>query len=100
MAATEHAKERGRERFSLSASSVERMAQIALEKGIKHSDTAGALKRYLDDLYLRHGTANNNRVYGEIVFVFRGSKLITFYPLPGRFKKTVAKLRARQKEGA
>jgi hypothetical protein len=83
--------------MSLSQQAMMRMAELALENGIKHAETAGALNRYLDGLYLQHGTANNTRIYGEIVFIFHGSKLITVYPLPGEFKRTAAKIRSRKK---
>lgn len=97
IAPTKHARERGRERFVLKASSVERMAVIALGKGLFAGDTAGRLRSYLDRKVAGH-PCTTLRIYGEVVFVFgERNVLVTFWPLPHEFKKTVAKIREAKK---
>lgn len=44
---TKHAIQRGKERLSFNQATLERMAIKAFETGIKHSDTKGALKKYV-----------------------------------------------------
>ena len=91
---TQHACERGRERFRLKPASVQRMAALALEKGIRTDDTAGELHRYLFGKRAAH-PGTSLRIYGEIVFVFGvRDVLVTFWPLPCEFKKCAAKIRA------
>ena len=45
---TRHGEKRSRERMGLKKKAVDRNAMIALEKGLKHGETCGGLKRYLD----------------------------------------------------
>lgn len=91
---TQHACDRGRERFRLKPASVQRMAEMALEKGIRATDTAGDLKRYLETKRMTH-PGTSLRIYGEVVFVFGvRDVLVTFWALPYEFKKCAAKIRA------
>ena len=83
---TNHAQQRMHERMGLGKKSTNRMADIALEKGLRIKETKGKLKKYLNTLYLIHGVGNNIRVYGEKVFVFQGTCLITVLALPNEFK--------------
>lgn len=91
--ASEHASARGRERFALKPASVLRMAEIARARGLTPEQTAGGLRRYLDRKQAAH-PHTWLRVYGEVVFIFRADVLVTFWPLPGEHKATVAKIRA------
>jgi hypothetical protein len=93
---TVHARGRAKERLGLSTAAIERMAEIALEHGIRHGDTSGGFRRYLDRLYLDYGNANNTRIYGEVVFLFRDRRLITVLHLPHEFKRVVLKIKLRQ----
>ena len=45
-----------------------------------------SLHRYLDSVYLSYGNANQMRIYGEALFIFSGSKLITVYALPTKYR--------------
>lgn len=71
------------------------MARIALEKGTKHSDTSGALNRYLTALYMKYKTADNTRIYGQFVYLFYGENLITAFQLPNEFRATADKIAKR-----
>lgn len=98
MKITDHGYDRIDERVGLSGEASEKMAARAMELGISFDEATGQLKGYLTKLYLRHGKANNSRVYGEHVYLFCGDVLITVMHLPNNLKKVAAKIR-RRKEG-
>lgn len=83
---TTHSKERLKERCGLPKKSVERMAQKALDDGICKDETVGALNRYIGMLWNQGKNADKLRIYGEYIFLFKGSVLITVMELPNRFK--------------
>lgn len=93
---TQHAIDRGNERLNIGTSSMAKMAQRALDSGYRQGDVSGRFKRYLDGLYFKNRTANGLRVYGENVYVFSGSTLVTVFPLPHEFRAIVAKLNKRK----
>lgn len=86
---TDHAEKRLRKRIGLNKSSLQKMTDKALEKGISHAETSGSLHRYIDKLYLTERKANNIKIYGEYVYLFRDSTLITVFALPSKFHKIV-----------
>lgn len=88
---TQHAVKRGKERLNLNAQSLSRLAQKALNEGIKHSETRGGLNRYIHMLYLEHRKANNIRIYGEHLFLFCGNLLVTVLYLPHEFRRAAQK---------
>ena len=92
---SKHAKKRMKERCGLNLSSIDRTAAIAFEEGLHHKDCTGSLKKYIDYLFLSHNFGNNIRLYGDNVYIFQGSTLVTVLKLPNRFKNTVNKLRNR-----
>lgn len=96
---TKHAKGRIRERMGLGKNGVDRVAEMALERGLRHGETKGRLSRYLDSLYLSHGVGNNMRIYSEKVFIFQGNNLITVLPLPNELKKLANICLKAKKEG-
>jgi hypothetical protein len=87
-----------KERCGCNKSAHQKIAATALEKGITHAQTSGSLKRYLDSLFLKHRTANNLRIWGDKVFVFRGDVLITVLQLPQKYMDTCNKIRAKTKD--
>lgn len=92
---TYHARKRMKERMGVNKSSVDRMADIAYEKGICHSDTTGDLHRWMDAQYLSQKIANNMRIYGETLYVFRDQTLITVLHVPNRMRRQVREAFAR-----
>lgn len=98
MKVTEHAYDRMSERIGLNSSASQRMAQKALEKGIKHNETSGKLNRYLSSLFYAYKTANNIRIYGEHVYLFSNEVLITVLYLDNEYKSTVKKILSRRKD--
>jgi hypothetical protein len=96
---TNHSIERCEERLGLKVESLQRLADCALENGINHADTSGKLRRYMDRIFLTAHSGNNNRIYGEHIFVFAGRTLVTVLLLPNEFRRAVAKLRSRKEPG-
>jgi len=89
---TEHAAKRSKERLGLPKRVTTKNAERALQYGIKHGETKGSLRKYLDGIYLKRETANNIRIYSGNVYIFHNEMLITIYPLPHEYKKTADKL--------
>ena len=91
MEVSEHAKKRIRKRMTNTKSGTESIAKKALERGIKHSDATGRLKKYFDALYFKNKKANNVRIYAQKVFIFHDENLITMFNLPKQFFNVVKK---------
>lgn len=91
---TDHAYERAAERLNWNRAMLNRMSLIAFEEGIPHSATAGRLNRYITKLYMQERSANATRIFGEHVYIFSGTKLITLFGLPHEFKSVCSKLRS------
>ena len=96
---TNHATKRTKERLGLSKKLTTKNAERALVEGLHHRDTGGSLYRYIESLYWKNRTANNVRIYCNYVYIFHDSLLITVYPLPQRYRKTVDKLRRKENSG-
>jgi hypothetical protein len=79
--------------------SMDRLAQIAYERGLTQSETSGALGRYIDSLYLYNGTANNIRLYGDKVYVFCNDVLVTVLDTPRKYRNIVDKAMRRRLYG-
>ena len=100
---TYHGEDRIMEREGLNKKSVQKIANKALKDGIKHSDTVGSLKRFLDKLYLAHKNANNIRILNRKVYLFHKefdgrNVLITVINLPYKYHKTVDKIKNKIKQ--
>ncbi len=94
---TDHAYLRAKERLSLSSTSLDRLAEKAFKEGIGVAQTKSKLHRYLDKLWLSYKTCNNMKIYGEVIYMFKGSVLITLYQLPNEMKKYI-KLSSEKKQ--
>lgn len=87
--ASSHAYDRAKERLGWKSSVLERMMEKAFEEGLRHKDTKGRLRRYLDKMYLKYKSGNNMRIYGENLFIFENATLITIYRLDNGLIKTL-----------
>lgn len=85
--ATCHALDRLAERAGLDRRAAQRMAQRAFERGLRHSEVEGSLRRYLDRLWFDHRKANNIRIYGEFVYLFGGTTLLTVFGFPKKYRR-------------
>ena len=95
-----HGARRMRKRLGIKKKSVDRMAEKALTYGVTHAEAKGSLSRYMDGLYLSHGTANNMRVYNRRVYLFRGMSLITVINLPNKYIEIADKLQRQKADHA
>jgi hypothetical protein len=93
---TNHAESRGKDRMGLNKKAIKRIAEKSLTKGLKHSDFKGSFKRYLDGIYLRHGTANNMRIFNNEVFIFKEDILITILDIPYKYHKVIEQVKERE----
>lgn len=85
---SKHGAKRARQRVGLPKKAVERNAQRALAEGIGYREATGALRRYISWLYeLYDGNGNNIRIYGDKVWIFHDSILITVLNVPGEHRK-------------
>ena len=82
---TIHAKKRLKQRVGLPKSACQRHAQKAFDNGRCHQDVRGSLKRYLDHLFLSHKTANEIRIYGQFIYLFANTNLMTVLHVPKKF---------------
>lgn len=94
---TNHASDRTRERVGLPKRCSEKNAQRAWENGIKHSETSGRLRKYLDYLACNHGYHQDARIYSGYVYIFKGESLITVIPLPPEHRKAAEAIAKKKK---
>lgn len=93
---TKHATKRLKQRTGLKKRNFEKYAQEALTGGIKHNETKGSLKKYIDYLYFRHRNGNNIRVHHRIIWIFANNRLVTVFGLDNKFHKIEDKLKKQQ----
>lgn len=89
---TDHSKDRLSKRLGLSKRCHKKDAEKAFEYGLKHEETKGALRKYLNWLFLQHRTANNMRIFNQHVYIFIDNKLITVITLPHQYAETANRL--------
>lgn len=87
MDVSKHAEMRMKQRNGLSKKSCERIAQKALEKGIRHEQTKGRLNKWITSLYFNNKKANNIRLYGDKAYIFCGEVLVTVLQIPNNLRK-------------
>ena len=90
---TDHAIERASLRLGLNARAARRTAIKAFTHGVKHSEVTGELSRYLDRVFLSHEAANNIRIYGEHLWLFKGPVLLTIFRIPNELKRHLKRLK-------
>lgn len=91
MQITVHAYTRARERLSISKKSLDRLAEKALNFGVKETETKAKLKKYLEEQFAPYPDSHA-RIYGEVLFIFCGKdcdRLVTLYQLPHELKKYI-----------
>ena len=74
---TAHARQRARQRFGWSEESLSRVAAKAFYLGLGKQEAKGRLGLYFESIWEKYEKANNVRLYGEGLFVFAGSTLLT-----------------------
>ena len=89
---THHAKRRMHDRIGISKGSAKKYATRVLREGIKHENTKGRLREWMDYEYLKYRTANNMRYYAGKLYIFRGEMLITVLNADSDMEKELSKL--------
>jgi len=77
---------RAKQRAHLGGKSIVRFARKALESGLGFKNANGNMLGYIKKTYAKHGNANNIKVYGHEVYVFRNKILLTIIDLPDSLK--------------
>lgn len=95
---TEHSYDMSKKRLGISKKAAEKEAEKALRYGLKHSETNGNLRKYLDKEYLAYGVANNMRIYHRNLYIFAGSRLITVIHLPNNLCSLADKLQKQKQD--
>ena len=95
---TNHAKERLKTRCGLPKKALERNARKALEKGIRHNECSGKLRKYLDYLFLSHKNGTNIRIYGNHTYIFSDERLVTVLSFPNSYRSALDKAKRRRNE--
>lgn len=90
---TKHAIKQAKSRLGWNESTLQRMVPKIMSDGIKHNQTKGSLKKFMDHTYTKYGDANNMRIYGEDLFIFSGNTLITLYRIPNKLINNLKYLR-------
>jgi hypothetical protein len=86
---TKHAFERAKRRLSFTKTALLKMAWRAFHWGITSAETKGFLHKYVDKLWATEHTANNVRIYGEVIYLFADNTLITVFQVPCELRKLV-----------
>ena len=88
---TRHARERVKERIGVPSKSADKLANAAWEKGLKHTELKGHLKKYVDSKVI--DSKATPRVYAQFLYLFsRDGKLRTVLTLPGNLQKIASAL--------
>ena len=84
---TAHGEKRIHERVTEHKADAKANSLHAYRHGIKHSETAGPLRKWLDAKYLGNKKGSQMRLYSDRLYVFERNILITVYDLPDEMKK-------------
>ena len=58
--------------------------------GLSHKKVKGTIKKYIKELLDNYPAVDSNiRIASGFVWIFKGMRLITLYPLPGSLSKYV-----------
>ncbi|MCM1236140.1 MAG: hypothetical protein NC489_39150 [Ruminococcus flavefaciens] len=86
---TKHGADRLRGRIGLSKKALQRAADTAFEKGVRHSETSGNLNKWVTGLFFSNPMANNIRLYNDKAWIFAGKTLVTVIQVPASLKKSL-----------
>lgn len=93
---TDHAWGRIEERVGMKRAAAQSLANHALKRGIRHVDTHGSLRQYLDGIWSVNRTANNIRVHGEFIYIFDKNVLVTMWRTPEDLRKITFKIKKKE----
>lgn len=94
-----HACQRLKQRCGLKRKSVQRMADIAFEDGLRHEETSGQLNKWFSTLFMGNEAANNIRIYGNFAYIFCDNTLVTVLSAPKRLHNQIRGHKKRKNGG-
>lgn len=87
---TKHGERRIRERCGGNKKSVDKMAEKALERGLKREELIGDLRKWADSYYYQtENKGTRVRIYNNKLWIFKHNILITVLSIPGNLHKNV-----------
>ena len=93
---TDHGQKRFKQRSGLPKRLVTQKAQEAVERGLRPSDTAGRLRRYIEDLQKNDRRADRVYLYNNLLYMFRGKMLVTVLVLPQEYRLSAIRAQKRK----
>lgn len=94
---TKHAEQRLKERVGLSKKALQCATEAAYNKGVKHQETTGNLKKWVTSLYSNNKAANNIRLYNGKAWINAEQKLITVIQVPALLQNSLREMSVRKK---
>lgn len=84
---TKHGENRIRKRQKVKKKNIQKELDLALEKGLTHSECKGKLGKYVTKCWFNH-SYSYARVYKNSIYFFRQSDntFLTVYPIPGNLQ--------------
>lgn len=96
MMVTKHGERRVRKRLGIPKKIVNREVEQAFRYGVHYSHFSGELLGYLEKVANSQPNADFNvRVFRGTVYVFRHDKLVTAWPIPGRFRRVAHEVQSK-----
>lgn len=99
---SKHGAKRIRSRMGIPKKSVDNQFRIALEKGLRHCDTQGNLKKWMTRQTLGYGKKGIHCILhnGHCFITHNFETLITVIPIPSNLQKIVTKTFNKKKDTA
>ena len=97
MEVSKHGEKRILSRVGGSKKSVDKIAQRAFEEGITHAEAKGNLQRWMGHIFTNYNRGNQMRIYGDKLYVFHKSSLITVVDVPRNLLPLVHKIAKEKK---
>jgi hypothetical protein len=83
---TNHSIQRAKERANIKGvKKIQRMAQLAIERGIGTSSAPNKLKKKLQDCQIKYG--GTALIYQSYIFIFKSGHLITLFGIDNKYLK-------------
>jgi len=96
---TNHGRKRIVERSGLPKKAVQGNAQRAFDEGLDRLELSGSVRRYADLLYHQNpGETKKIKIFSNMVYIFERGVLITSFPLPTKYLKTIEKIKDKKKK--
>lgn len=90
---TKHGSKRVKQRMGISKSSQDKLIAKALERGYKHNQTKGQLKKWIDKSAINKKYKGKYIVYGDKLYIFnKDDQLITLIQIPQNIMKNINKM--------